>query len=328
VFGSNDDSRFLHAVAWLGWGTPVTAAPQAGDVVVFDFGGDDHHVTLFEKDNGDGTWSCRGGNQSHAVNATNFRKRSVMGVRRPTADAAVQQVAAGTLAPGATGRAVTALQTALTQQGFDAGGIDGEFGPHTSAAVSSFQRARNLPVSGVADAATLQALGVSADAGAPPTTDGTTGEPTIMQDLLKTLIDALIAKQGPAPAGPAAPAQGPVDINQILSIAIAALAGKPLPSTSAPSSATPGGAGATLPLSIIDQIFGGQALAGKKTMLAIIAYVILALLQASGAVNPMSEASQIVTTLIEAFGALGGLAKVDRLTQAVGQVANQSTAPK
>ena len=149
-----------------------------------------------------------------------------------------------------------------------------------------------------------------------------------MQDLLKTLIDALIAKQGPAPAGPAAPAQGPVDINQILSIAIAALAGKPLPSTSAPSSATPGGAGATLPLSIIDQIFGGQALAGKKTMLAIIAYVILALLQASGAVNPMSEASQIVTTLIEAFGALGGLAKVDRLTQAVGQVANQSTAPK
>jgi len=41
-------------------GTPVTA-PQLGDVIVFDFGGGDHHVTLFEKDNGDGTWSCHRG---------------------------------------------------------------------------------------------------------------------------------------------------------------------------------------------------------------------------------------------------------------------------
>ena len=95
-----------------------------------------------------------------------------------------------------------------------------------------------------------------------------------------------------------------------------------------PSGAAPGGTDATMPLSIIDQIFGGQALAGKKTMLAIIAYVVLALLQAGGAVNPMGEPSQIVTTLIAAFGALGGLAKVDRLTQALGQVTNQSTTPK
>ncbi|HMF07073.1 MAG TPA: CHAP domain-containing protein, partial [Methylocella sp.] len=54
VFGSTDNNRFLHAVAWLGWGTPVTT-PLPGDVLVFDFGGGDHHVTLFEKDNGDGT---------------------------------------------------------------------------------------------------------------------------------------------------------------------------------------------------------------------------------------------------------------------------------
>jgi hypothetical protein len=32
-------------------------APEAGDVLVFDFGGGDHHVTLFETDNGDGTWT-------------------------------------------------------------------------------------------------------------------------------------------------------------------------------------------------------------------------------------------------------------------------------
>jgi uncharacterized protein (TIGR02594 family) len=89
VFGTSDTTRFLWAQAWLGWGTPVTG-PQLGDVLVFDFGGGDHHVTFFESDNGDGTWACRGGNQSHQVALTNFRKRSVMGIRRP---AAARQVA-------------------------------------------------------------------------------------------------------------------------------------------------------------------------------------------------------------------------------------------
>src|SRR5258708_11859375 len=83
VLGASDTSRFLFAAAWMGWGTPVTA-PQPGDVVVFDFGGGDHHVTFFEKDNGNGTWSCHGGNQSHAVMLTNFPKSKMMGVRRPT----------------------------------------------------------------------------------------------------------------------------------------------------------------------------------------------------------------------------------------------------
>jgi uncharacterized protein (TIGR02594 family) len=88
VFGASDTSRFLWAAAWLGWGTPVSN-PQPGDVVVFDFGGGDHHVTLFEKDNGDGTWSCHGGNQSHKVMLTNFRKSNVMGIRHPVATAVV-----------------------------------------------------------------------------------------------------------------------------------------------------------------------------------------------------------------------------------------------
>ena len=82
VFGSTDTSRFLFAMAWLNWGTAV-ATPQLGDVLVFDFGNGDHHVTFFEKDNGDGTWACHGGNQSHAVNITNFPKNRVLGVRRP-----------------------------------------------------------------------------------------------------------------------------------------------------------------------------------------------------------------------------------------------------
>ena len=82
VFGTTETGRFLYAEAWLGWGKPV-GIPQLGDVVVFDFGGGDHHVTLFEKDNGNGTWSCHGGNQTHEVRLTNFPKSKVMGIRHP-----------------------------------------------------------------------------------------------------------------------------------------------------------------------------------------------------------------------------------------------------
>ena len=55
----------------------------AGDVVIFDFGGNDHHVTLFVKDNGNGLWSCHGGNQGHQVTVSSFHKSNMMGIRRP-----------------------------------------------------------------------------------------------------------------------------------------------------------------------------------------------------------------------------------------------------
>jgi uncharacterized protein (TIGR02594 family) len=322
VFGSNENTRFLYAAAWLGWGTPVTS-PVQGDVVVFDFGGGDHHVTLFEKDNGDGTFSCHGGNQSHAVNVTKFPKRRVMGIRRPSADASQSQIAVGTLAPGAEGRAVTALQSALASQGFDPGGIDGEFGPLTSAAVSNFQRSNNMAVTGVADPSTLQKLGVSADGGGVPNVD--TAE-VGMQDVLKVLVDALVTKQSGTSAPPAQ-AVGPADISQLVQTAIAALAGKPLPVQTADGSTT----GTTPPvLSTIDRVFGGEALAGKKTLLAVIAYVILAILQATNVVGPATgtdatTAGQVLTTLIGAFGVLGGAAKVDRLTQALTLIAGSKT---
>jgi uncharacterized protein (TIGR02594 family) len=82
VFGTSDTGRFLWAAAWMGWGTAVST-PQPGDVVVFDFGNNDHHVSLFVKDNGNGTWSCHGGNQGHQVTLSNFYKSNVMGIRRP-----------------------------------------------------------------------------------------------------------------------------------------------------------------------------------------------------------------------------------------------------
>jgi peptidoglycan hydrolase-like protein with peptidoglycan-binding domain len=341
VFGATEVTQFLFAAAWLGWGTPVTTSPQPGDVLVFDFGGGDHHVTLFAKDNGDGTYGCHGGNQSHAVDVTNFPEKCLMGIRRPSLTAQQPVVVAGSLAPGAQGRVVAALQSALATQGLDPGGIDGEFGPLTSAAISNFQRARKLPVTGSADPATLQALRVSTDTGPQPTVAAQ--EPTMqLPDILKTVIDALITKQQgttPALTLTTTPAQGQVDITQVLQLAIAALAGKPLPAQTATgigSSTTTGsaiGTSAQPVLSIIDQIFGGQALAGKKTMLAVIAYVILAILQATGVAgtatgDTATPTGDILTTLIGAFGALGGLAKLDRLTQTLGQVANQAAPPQ
>jgi uncharacterized protein (TIGR02594 family) len=334
----NDLTRFLYAASWLGWGTPITTPPQPGDVLVFDFGGGDHHVTLFEKDNGDGSYSCHGGNQSHKVGVTNFPKKCLMGVRRPDANAALPQVAAGTLVPGAEGRSVTALQSALASQGFDPGGVDGEFGPLTSAAVSNFQRARNLPVTGIADPATLQKLGLSTDGS--PQTNVVTTEPTMqLQDILKVLVDALITKQqGTAQASAPAAGQGQIDVTQVVAAAIAALAGKPIPAPATTTGTATTGTPATTPgtppvLSNIDKIFGGQALAGSKTMLAILAYVVLAILQAAGVAGTATGATatptgEILTTLIGAFGALGGLSKIDRLSQVLGLVANQATPPQ
>jgi uncharacterized protein (TIGR02594 family) len=84
VFGTSDTGRFLWAAAWMGWGTAVPLSnPQPGDVVIFNLGNNDHHVSLFVKDNGNGIWSCHGGNQGHQVTVSNFHSSNVMGVRRP-----------------------------------------------------------------------------------------------------------------------------------------------------------------------------------------------------------------------------------------------------
>jgi peptidoglycan hydrolase-like protein with peptidoglycan-binding domain len=94
VFGSHDTDRFLWATAWLEWGDAVPKTHQAswsvvlGDVVVFDFGHGDRHVTLFSRDNGHGGWECWGGNQTHGVRLTTFSVNDVVGVRRPRIGAA------------------------------------------------------------------------------------------------------------------------------------------------------------------------------------------------------------------------------------------------
>lgn len=62
------------------------------------------------------------------------------------------------LAQGNRGPAVAALQQKLRRKGFNPGAVDGVFGPGTRAAVIAVQRAKQLSLTGVADAPTQKAL--------------------------------------------------------------------------------------------------------------------------------------------------------------------------
>jgi peptidoglycan hydrolase-like protein with peptidoglycan-binding domain len=82
-----------------------------------------------------------------------------LGAPELAADETLQQVAAGaaTLAKGARGDGVRALQQALTTLGTPMT-ADGSFGPKTGAAIAALQAAEGLPQTGVVDAATLAAI--------------------------------------------------------------------------------------------------------------------------------------------------------------------------
>jgi hypothetical protein len=83
VFGDSPTTRFLYALAWRQFGNDGTKdGPQLGDVLVFDFGGGDHHVTLYESTLGE-AYICRGGNQSSQVKLSNYNKNQCIAIRRP-----------------------------------------------------------------------------------------------------------------------------------------------------------------------------------------------------------------------------------------------------
>ena len=63
-----------------------------------------------------------------------------------------------TLTKNSSGNAVLKLQQALTSIGFDAGKIDGNFGPKTEAGVRAFQKAVGLPDDGIVSPQTWNAL--------------------------------------------------------------------------------------------------------------------------------------------------------------------------
>ncbi|HEX8698370.1 MAG TPA: peptidoglycan-binding protein, partial [Myxococcaceae bacterium] len=82
-----------------------------------------------------------------------------------------------TLKQGHSGAPVTALQKRLNQLGFNAGAADGQFGPKTTEAVKSFQRAKGLTADGVVGPKTWDKLGikVSGTPSTPPSGGGAHG---------------------------------------------------------------------------------------------------------------------------------------------------------
>jgi peptidoglycan hydrolase-like protein with peptidoglycan-binding domain len=95
------------------------------------------------------------------------------------------------------------LQHSLIQGGYAINAADGVWGPQTSAAVREFQRMKGLKQTGQADAATLEALGVTADGRPRPAADARNAAPEIRtrrpEDLHPATIKAIqqaLDKQG------------------------------------------------------------------------------------------------------------------------------------
>jgi Putative peptidoglycan binding domain len=217
----------------------------------------------------------------------------------------------GSLATGAIGERVRQLQAGLAQLGFEVGDIDGEFGPITSGAVSAFQAAQGLPPTGIADQVTQQVLARALSRGPTPS------DAVKPQDILQLLFNALLKARAVAPIAPTGGGQQDAarDVLQLILGAFLGRQGVPAQAGAGPLVANP-------PiLSPIDSMLGGQALVGKKTALSVVAYAGLAILQAVGVVGAATPTGQILTVLITAFGALGGISKVDRVVQALGIIA-------
>jgi hypothetical protein len=138
------------------------------------------------------------------------------------------------------------------------------------------------------------------------------------QDILQLLFSALLKAQQAAPG--AQPGGRQDAARNVLQVILNAFLGRQV----APAHAGPGTQAVQPPiLSPIDNVLGGQAFAGKKTAMAVVAYAGLAILQAVGVVGVATPAGQIATALITAFGALGGISKVDRVVQAFGIIATK-----
>lgn len=370
-------SESLGARSYQNFGKDLKDAPQRGCIVVFSRGNpkaSTGHVAFYDRDDSDHV-IVLGGNQGDAVTTASFPKNRVLAYRLPTETAplptdttlpnilaidptnappSVLGMGAATtatigprevratevLSEGASGPRVRALQEALTASGFQLGAIDGEYGPRTASAVSNYQSTRHLLVTGIADAETLQRLGLAVSEPALPVippiipparpiippmpevsaADG--GASMQAQDILKTLFEVLAARrQATGVADGGAPTATGDNTSQLLQIALTALSGRQF----APLPESPIGTNPPV-MSPIDKLLGGEVLQGKKTPLAILAYAVLAILQAvdvaGTATGPTATPTgEILTTLIASFGGLGILSKFDRVVQMLGVVA-------
>ena len=73
----------------------------------------------------------------------------------------VERADASSYKKGSTGSVVSQIQTALKNQGFYSGAVDGVFGSATEKAVKAYQQKYGLAVDGKVGRETLKALGIS-----------------------------------------------------------------------------------------------------------------------------------------------------------------------
>ena len=125
---------------------------------------------------------------------------AALGFRVGNGNAAAAPSAGGSLQVGSTGAAVKELQQLLIAAGVDVGGgVDGVYGFMTANAVKRFQQSKGLPVTGIADAKTLQALrAVGGEAPAPPPGSIAQGA---RGTAVKAVQQALIKAGIPVPGG-------------------------------------------------------------------------------------------------------------------------------
>ena len=251
-------------------------------------------------------------------------------VKRPSAGAGLPHPGGGVVVPpdvvippdggaslsfGARGPHVSELQGALTARGFAVGEIDGIFGSKTRLALQSFQASAGLPQTGVADPATLRALGAAPAAPAPD-----------QDQILDLILRVLLAASGKAPAptpSTSAPASIPPDVLEkvIEAVLRRRMAGPQggLPTTVPPSAApqaqalqkalellraimVPGADDKSRPLGQVNGALGqtlGNLLNGKKTAIGVIGTALTAVLSQ---VPPGSGLGQVLAPLIPAAG--------------------------
>jgi peptidoglycan hydrolase-like protein with peptidoglycan-binding domain len=109
-----------------------------------------------------------------------------------------------TLSYGSTGSAVSTMQQDLARAGFNPGGVDGNFGPNTQAALKRFQSAHGLTQDGICGPQTWAALDGSSFTSAPTqSTGGGTG--TTLQEgstgPAVTRLQSLLQDAGCSPGG-------------------------------------------------------------------------------------------------------------------------------